>query len=183
MYVLSKHEAEQRVLSAVRGGLPATIVNPAAMIGAPADGRPMGGLAARAAAGRLRFAPPGGSSVADVGDVAGGIVLALDRGRAGRRYLLGGENRTWFELATELARAHAVRGPIGTFPVAMGRAAQPFARALDAVRLSRPPWAPERFAVWGWYTFVDGSRAREELGYAPRAIAEGIERCAVPSVS
>jgi dihydroflavonol-4-reductase len=64
----------------------------------------------------MPLAPAGGCSVADVRDVACGIRLALDRGVAGERYILGGHNVTYLELWTEMAKLVGRRPPIGKLP-------------------------------------------------------------------
>ncbi len=167
-YVLTKFEAEQRVKVALAAGLAATIVNPAAMVGPHAYGPSKGGMVAAAREGRLKRLHPGGSSFAHVADVATGCVQALERGRVGERYLLGGENVTWLEVCRRAARQAGAPEPRGTWPLLAGRGLALAAGLLDAVHLSRPPWAPERYRMWGWYTFADSSKAVAELGYAPR---------------
>ncbi|MCH8240729.1 MAG: MFS transporter, partial [Proteobacteria bacterium] len=82
MYIRSKRESEERALAAARTGLPVTVVNPAVMLGPRANRSEVRGLVQRAAQG-VRWVPRGGSSVAAVGDVAQGCVLALERGVVG----------------------------------------------------------------------------------------------------
>jgi len=170
MYVASKREAEERACAAARSGVQVLVVNPAAMIGPRADGRPSGGMVAAARAGRLRRLHPGGSSVAHVADVARGCVGALERGTVGERYLLGGVNVSWLELCTPAARSFGSRPPQGTWPAHLGRLLALGAGGLDALRLSRPPWAPELFRLWGWYTYADSTKARRVLDYAPQPL-------------
>lgn len=170
-YATTKREAEERVLAAVRQGLPALVVNPAAMLGPRADGKPRGGLAAQARSARARVAP-GGSSFADVEDVARGCLAALERGRVGERYLLGGHNLSWLELQRLLAERAGAAPPRGTHSALRGRALERCATLLDLAGLSRPRWAPERWRIWGWYTCADSSKATRELAYSFRALDE-----------
>lgn len=89
-YVRSKLAGEQIALELAQTGAPIMIVHPAAMLG-PGDWRPT-------ASGRrfldvlqgkgLRY-PTGGINWAPVSDVARGLILTAERGRPGRRYLLG----------------------------------------------------------------------------------------------
>ncbi len=170
-YALTKREAEERVLAAVHQGLPAVVVNPCAMLGPRADGARRAGLAARARAGVARV-PPGGSSFADVEDVARGCLAALERGRTGERYLLGGHNLSWFELQRLLAERAGTAAPRGTQPLWRGALLERATTLLDLVGLSRPRFAPELWRVWGWYTCADSSKAARELGYAFRPLPE-----------
>ena len=158
--------------------MPITVVNPAMLVGPRLDGRGPAGYVTRLARGKLRWIPPGGSSVCDVADVAAGTVLALERGRVGERYLLGGPNLSWRELYGALARELGVPAPRRSVP---GFAAASLARGaalLDLVRLSRPPWTPEIFRSWGWYAYADSGKAERELGYRSRSAAEIVRRCA-----
>lgn len=178
-YVLTKREAEERVLSAARAGTPVTVVNPALMVGGQASLDPAGTAPVRGVPRRVpRRVPPGGSSVAHVEDVARGILLALEAGQVGERYILGGDDRTWLEIADAIARRRAVSPPRGEAPLAWGRLLERGATLLDHLRLSRPPWAPERWRIWGWYTFADSSKAQRELGYSPPTLASVVERLA-----
>jgi nucleoside-diphosphate-sugar epimerase len=170
MYVDSKREAEERALAAAKAGLPLTVVNPGALFGPRADGVPRGGFVARVASGRARRLHPGGSTVLDARDAARGCALALERGRAGERYLLGGPNLTWLEWAAALAARLGVPPPTGERSPLTGRALALGAGLLDAAGLSRPPWAPEPFRFWGWYTWSDGAKSERELGFRAREL-------------
>ena len=76
-YVVSKREAEIAFLKEVENGLDGIIVNPGFMVG-PWDWKPSSGQMMLAIAKQfVPFAPSGGCSVADVRDVAAGIVLSL----------------------------------------------------------------------------------------------------------
>jgi dihydroflavonol-4-reductase len=174
-YVSSKHEAEQRALSAAWAGMPVVVVNPGALLGPRLSGKPSSMLA-RIQSGALSWVPPGGTSVCDVEDVARGCIAALERGRAGERYILGGHNLSWEELYAGLARCLGVRPPARRVPRSALRPLALAASALDLARLARPPWTPEIFRTWGWYTFVDSSKAKQELGYAIRPLEELLSR-------
>jgi dihydroflavonol-4-reductase len=170
-YALTKRESEERVLAAVRQGLPAVVVNPCAMLGPRADGAARSGLAARGRSGVARV-PPGGSSFADVEDVARGCLAALEHGRVGERYLLGGHNLSWLELQRLLAQGAGAPAPRGTFSAARGALLERATTLLDVLGLSRPRFAPELYRVWGWYTCADSSKAARELGYSFRPLEE-----------
>ncbi|MBI5361593.1 MAG: hypothetical protein HZA53_00350, partial [Planctomycetes bacterium] len=133
--------------------------------------------------GRPRWVPQGGTSFADVEDVAAGVVAALERGRVGERYILAGHDRTWLEFTTALARALGSRAPIGELPgwipTGVGRSAE----LLDRLGLWRSSSSPRSFRAWGWYGYADSGKAMRELGYAIRPLDEIVERLAEASAS
>ncbi len=175
-YVQTKRESEERVLAAVRQGMPTVVVNPGAMMGPRVDGGPPRGMVARAISGSARRVAPIGISVCDVADVAEATVRALESGRAGERYILGGHNLRMSELYRALAEGARARPPRGEYPLALGPMLAAAATLLDTARLSRPPWAPERFRAWGWYAWVDSAKAARELDYRIRPLDEMVAR-------
>src|SRR5260370_39312977 len=117
-YKRSKTAAERLVEEmSVRDGLPAVIVNPSTPIG-PRDVRPTptGRIIIEAASGRMPAFVETGLNFAHVADVAAGHLMALNRGRIGERYILGGENVTLRQLLIDIAgivgrRARPLRLP------------------------------------------------------------------------
>jgi len=174
-YVTTKHEAEERALCAAWAGMPVVVVNPGALLGPRLFG-PSASTLARLRSGEVRWVPPGGTSVCDVEDVASGCLAALERGRIGERYILGGHNLSWAELYGGLARSLGVAPPRARIPTLALGPLRFAASALDLAGLARPPWTPEVFRTWGWYTFADSSKAIRELGYAIRPQAEMLAR-------
>jgi dihydroflavonol-4-reductase len=157
--------------------MPVVVVNPSHIAGPRVDGRPPSAVA-RLSRRRMRFAPPGGISVADVEDVAAAIAVALERGVAGERYVLGGHDLEFREFYALLAREMGVAAPTRTLPVSVGRLLAHGATLVDLVGLSRPRWAPERFRIWGWYTYADSSKAVRALDYRIRPLEEIVRRTA-----
>jgi dihydroflavonol-4-reductase len=109
-YVAAKRAAEELALAAAAAGRDVVIVNPTYLVGPEDyDGSLMGRFCHRFWRGRMQLVSPGGVNVVDVRDAAAGHVLAAERGRAGRRYILGGTDQTYAALAAELARAAGLR--------------------------------------------------------------------------
>jgi dihydroflavonol-4-reductase len=110
-YVVTKREAETAIILEVANGLDAVIVNPGFIVG-PYDWKPSSGEMMLLIANHfIFFVPAGGCSVVDVRDVADGIISAIQHGRTGERYILGGENMTYFELWTMMAQVMDRGGP------------------------------------------------------------------------
>lgn len=92
-YFQTKLESEKLVLEFAQRGLDVVIVNPTYLVG-PWDVKPSAGrLLIDIATGRVRFYPKrGGINYVDVQCAANGHLLAMEQGRTGERYILGGEN-------------------------------------------------------------------------------------------
>jgi dihydroflavonol-4-reductase len=176
-YVDTKVESEERAKAAAWGGMPVVIVNPSFLVGPRYDGR-IPTAVARVQKGGVRWVMTGGVSVADVEDVALGVVAALEKGRAGERYVLAGHNIDWREFYTRLAREMGAAGSTRVIPPFAAALMAHVTGALDVVGLSRPPWTPEVFRAAGWFAFADSSKAKRELGYAIRPIEATLRRLA-----
>jgi dihydroflavonol-4-reductase len=177
-YVRAKRAAEESALAAARAGRDLVVVNPGYLFG-PDDPGPsvMGQLCVQFWRGRVAFPPPGGINAADVRDVAAGHLLAAERGVAGRRYILGGENVEFPALCAALARAAGLRRIIRpSFRPAMpGAGYWIFASVAEAAhrlfgKEPIPSFEFVRLHRLRW--FVSSARAEAELGYRRRPLAE-----------
>ncbi len=124
-YIDTKYEAEQAALEIARQGLDLVIVKPTYMIG-EWDVKPSSGqMVIQVAKGRAPGCPGGGNNFVDVLDVARGIVLALEKGRAGEAYILANRdgNLTYREMFTLIARVAGVRPPYFRIPYPLALAA------------------------------------------------------------
>jgi len=171
-YARSKRRAELEVHRGVAEGLDAVIVNPALVFGIGGAGTNTRRIVDAVREGWAVAAPPGGTNVVDVRDVAAGHRAAMTRGETGRRYLLGGENRSWTSILTTLAEAFEVDPPRYTIPGGVLRAGGVVAEAVSALTRTRPvlPRATARSAT-RTYRF-DNRRARDELGCTFRAFED-----------
>jgi dihydroflavonol-4-reductase len=169
-YKQSKFDAERIVAGLVETeGLPAVIVNPAAPVG-PRDIKPTptGRMIGDAAAGRMPAYVDTGLNIVHVDDVAEGHALALERGRVGERYILGGENLTMAALLALVdeatgRRQRRVRLPVGLlWPVAL--AGEATARITGA----EPRVVRDHLRMARKTMFFSSAKAEAGLGYRPR---------------
>jgi dihydroflavonol-4-reductase len=175
-YKRSKIIAEDIVSEmAARDRLPAVIVNPSTPIG-PRDVKPTptGRIIIEAASGRMPAFIETGLNFVHVDDVAAGHLAALNRGRTGERYILGGENVTLRQMLLDIAgivgrRGRPLRIPRGAvYPFAYG--AEMLARATG-----RAPFATVDGLRMARYTMhFDDKKARGELGYTSRPYRDGL---------
>lgn len=169
IYKLSKYHAEQAVLALAREGVSVVIVNPAAPVG-PGDIKPTptGKMILEAAAGRMPAYLDTGLNVVHVDDVAEGHLLALERGRVGERYILGGEN---LALGALLALVCEVAGRAPPRLKLPNAALWPVALACEgAARLFgvEPIVTRDHLRMARKKMFYSSDKARRELGFAPR---------------
>jgi dihydroflavonol-4-reductase len=171
-YVTTKRQAEEVVLEAAARGRDAVVVNPASVLG-PDDftGSEFGTLCKRFWRGRIPLHFTGGNNFVDVRDVAAGHLLAAERGRAGRRYILGGWNLTYGDFFAALARLSSRPLPRLRLP---GCAAPALARlvALCERRRERSYLTPAQARLLGRWFWFDITRARTELDYEPRPLRD-----------
>ncbi len=173
-YQDSKREAQERLLELNGDGFEVVVANPTFMFG-PFDTKPGSGeLLIQVARGKVPGSAPGGRCFADVRDVAAGIVSALERGRPGECYILGGENLSYAEAFALIARLCGTRPPRLRLPAAAVLAFGAFGSAVAALTGVAPkvslPMA--RISCEGQY--YCSAKAIAELGYVIRPVAEGI---------
>jgi dihydroflavonol-4-reductase len=169
-YVRTKRAAEELALAAAQE-LDVVVVNPGAIFGPRSRDSNSARFLREIAAGKgPPLAPPGAVGVLGVDDAVAGTLLALERGRRGRRYLLVESNLgllALFRLTARLAGRRPVRGAL---PRALWPAVLAGARCLDRLRpLALAP--PQGLVLLGKTLAFDARRAREELGWSPAPFA------------
>lgn len=118
-------------------------------------------------------------NVADVDDVAEGHLLAAERGRRGRSYILGGEDLTLGEMLAVLAEHTGLAAPSRTVPHWTALAAARASTLVQGRLLHREPAVPLEAARMSTTAMsFDTSRARDELGYTSRPAAVALARAA-----
>jgi dihydroflavonol-4-reductase len=171
--LLAEREVERRI---AEEGLNCVIVSPSTPIG-PRDIKPTptGRVIVEMANGKMPAFLDTGLNLVHVEDVAEGHFLALDKGKAGENYILGGEDVTLQTMLGDIAvlagrkapRIKLPRAPL--FPLAYAAEAvarftgkEPFLTA-DALRMSR------------YHMFFSSEKAKAALGYQARPYRKGLE--------
>jgi dihydroflavonol-4-reductase len=176
VYKRSKVAAERLVEGMIqRDGLQAVIVNPSTPIG-PRDVRPTptGRIIVEAASGRMPAFVDTGLNLAHVDDVAAGHIAALERGRIGERYILGGDNVLLGDMLADIARLVGRRPPTVKLPLTMLYPIAYGAEVLARLRGVEPFITSDGLRMARHHMFFDDSKARCELGYASRPYVEGL---------
>jgi dihydroflavonol-4-reductase len=164
-YEDTKRRAHDIAVAMARDGLPIVIVQPGQVYG-PNDHSAVGRNFQALAKGRLRYrAFEGlGLNLVHVDDLADGIVRALDRGRSGECYVLGGEITTLGDAYRAVAKATGRRLPPLLVPSAIARLAGRLVPSMREVVSSAD-------GVTFW---ASDAKARAELGTRPRDLQTGM---------
>jgi nucleoside-diphosphate-sugar epimerase len=164
-YEDTKRRAHEIALEASRDGLPIVIVQPGQVYG-PNDHSEIGANLGALARGGLRYLALGGVGLnfVHVEDAADGIVRALDHGRLGETYVLGGEIGTLADAYREVAEVTGHSLPRVVIPDSLLRLV---GRLVPRMR--------EVIASADGVTFwASDAKARAELGTTPRGLREGM---------
>ncbi|MFP5342495.1 MAG: NAD-dependent epimerase/dehydratase family protein [Candidatus Limnocylindria bacterium] len=174
-YDETKFLAHRAVEERIGSGLPVVI----AMIGTaygPGDHSSLGRELERAYRGTAPFIAIGdtGLSAVHVDDTAAGLLGALDRGRPGESYILGGENLRLRDAMAVAARVGGRRPPRLELPTALVRLGS-YAPASLARLAGLPDDLREvaRASIGVTY-WASSAKAATELGYRPRDLASGL---------
>ncbi|MHC4514549.1 MAG: NAD-dependent epimerase/dehydratase family protein [Planctomycetota bacterium] len=174
-YCDTKRSGEQAVLAEVSRGLDAVIVNPASMFG-PGDRRKTrSSLLNIAAKSRIPFSPPGGLCMADVRDVARGTMSALEKGRTGERYILGGQNLHGREMVAAVMEAAGRLPPRLTLHRYIVNCLAAAARVVEAFKPLPPPMTAQMLRMWPLFFWYSSAKAEAELGYSARPIRDALQ--------
>lgn len=179
-YKRSKFMAEQLATEAARGGQDVVIVNPSTPVGErDIKPTPTGRIVVDFLKKKFPAYVDTGLNLVDVKACADGHLAALQKGRSGERYILGGENLTLKQILDKLAAITGLPSPSIRVPyvlalatgvvdeIVTGRICGREPRAtIDAVRMGRKKM------------FVSSSKAERELGWKGGVVDDALRRAA-----
>lgn len=177
-YKRSKFLAEQVAMKFAAEGDPVTVVNPSTPIGdhdiKPTD---TGKIIADYLSGKMPAYVQTGLNLADVRDVARGHLLAAEKGKPGRRYILGGTDMTLKEILdvlSEISGLPPVKIEIPLWAAYIFGACDTF---ISGKLLHKAPRAPlDGVKMARKHMFFSCERAKKELGYEPGPARPALER-------
>jgi dihydroflavonol-4-reductase len=174
-YQHTKALAEDVVRAGVGSGLDAVILNPANIVGAFDARGPWSRLIILAATGKLPAVPPGGGSFCHAAAVARAHVAAVEKGRAGENYILGGADASYRDMVRTLAGIVGRELVARTVPKLLFRSAG-WSMGLLSWATGREPLVTPDAAEYLSATLVCRSdKAVRELGYAPATLQDMLE--------
>jgi nucleoside-diphosphate-sugar epimerase len=172
---LEGHRIAKRMMA--EDGLPGVIVQPGGVYG-PGDESQIADLLKEFFAGRLFMLPfpELGICLSHVEDIAGGIVLALDKGNAGETYVISGPATTIREAIDTVAGVSGRKAPKRALPTGLLKALAPIGPLVGKLS-GQPPNLREMISSGDGVTFwASYEKAGRELGYSPREMDEGIRQ-------
>jgi dihydroflavonol-4-reductase len=151
-----------------RLGVEVIAVNPSLLLG-PGDRRLSStGDVRKFLKRQIPVVPEGGVSFVDARDVAVATAAALDRGRPGERYLMGGPNWTMKEFFARLGRVSKVAPPRLKLPAKLSRWGASLVEELYRHRGKEPPVDRISVEMAEHFWWIDSSKAERELGFSAR---------------
>lgn len=167
-YAHAKRQAEELCREFASEGKPVVVVNPSEVYGPHDDQLVTAGTLLDFLKGPVALTSHGGTSIAHVEDVAAGMIAALQRGVAGERYILGGENLSVRELAALTLRLAEKSSCLWTLPNGVVKGCAWLQKYLHLPLGANPSVIPYALKYW----FVSSKKAQQQLGASFRSAEE-----------
>ncbi len=115
-YAYTKYMGEQEVLKEVEKGLDAVVACPGNVVGFHGMKEGQFNNFKNISNGKMKIYPPGGVCLTSVDDLVKGLMLCVDNGISGKRYILGGHNVSFKKYFAEIANATGGTAPVIQLP-------------------------------------------------------------------
>jgi dihydroflavonol-4-reductase len=166
-YKRSKFLAEQEAMAAAKAGQRVMILNPTTPIG-PGDAKPTptGRIVVDFLNRKFPAYVDTGLNLVDVGEVARMHVAALDHGRPGERYILGGENLTLKQILDRMSAITGLPSPTMKVPHSVAMTFAFFDETITGKLRGKEPRATvEAVRMGKKYMFASSAKAERDLGF------------------
>src|SRR5258708_754685 len=166
-YKRSKFMAEQVAVAAARSGVDVVIVNPTTPVGErDIKPTPTGRIVLDFLKRKFPAYVETGLNLVDATECARGHVQALEKGRAGERYILGGENLTLKQILDRLAAITGLKSPTLKLPYVFAFATGVVDEMVTGRLLGREPRATiDAVRMGRKMLFLSSAKAERELGW------------------
>jgi len=174
-YDRTKAQASLLIKDASEAGLDTRIICPTGVVG-PYDFRrsEMGEVILSWMTKPLNFMVEGAFDFVDVRDVAKGHILARDLGKPGETYILGGERIELKLLHGLVEKVTGKKSPMITFPLPVAMIVAPLAEFYYKITKTKPRVTRYSLETVFSNSEISSEKAKNELGYKPRALVESI---------
>lgn len=177
-YKRSKFMAEEIAMKAGQGGMDVVVVNPSTPVGEQdIKPTPTGRIVVDFLKKKFPAYVDTGLNLVDVRACAEGHVAALERGRSGQRYILGGENLTLKQILDKLAAITGLPSPRIRLPYAVALASGVVDTLVTGVVLRREPRVTlDAVRMGRKKMFVTSAKAERELGWKAGSVDAALRR-------
>ena len=177
-YKRSKFMAEEVALAAARSGMDVVVVNPTTPVGEQdVKPTPTGRIVVDFLKKKFPAYVDTGLNLVDVTECAQGHIAALEKGRSGERYILGGENLTLKQILDKLAAITGLPSPRVRLPYAVALATGVVDEMFTGHILGREPRATiDAVRMGRKKMFVTSAKAERELGWKTVPVDDALRR-------
>lgn len=177
-YKRSKFMAEQVALEAGRGGMHVVTVNPTTPVGErDVKPTPTGRIVLDFLKRKFPAYVETGLNLVDVRECARGHVAALEKGKSGERYILGGEDLTLKQILDKLGKITGLPSPKVKLPYFFAFATGVVDEAITGRLLKREPRATVDTVRMGKKKmFASSDKAARELGWKTVPVEDALRR-------
>jgi dihydroflavonol-4-reductase len=176
-YDETKYKSHQIAKDRIAKGAPIVVVQPGGVYG-PGDHSELGNFIDQTRTGKLRAKvfPKMGFNLVYVDDVVDGILLALDKGKTGESYVLGGQIARMEDLFAKTAELSGRKVPKATLPPALMKLSAPLGPVVGPIMGFPPNFGEAIRASDGVTYWAKHDKAMNELGYNPRDLETGLKQ-------
>ncbi len=177
-YKRSKFMAEQVAFEAARAGMDVVVVNPTTPIGeGDVKPTPTGRIVLDFLKRKFPAYVETGLNLVDATECARGHLLALEKGKSGQRYILGGENLTLKQILDRLASITGLKSPTVKLPYVFAFATGVVDEMVTGRLLRREPRATiDAVRMGRKMMFVSSAKAERELGWRTVSVEGALRR-------
>jgi dihydroflavonol-4-reductase len=177
-YKRSKSMAEQVAIDAAKSGIDVVIVNPTTPIGErDIKPTPTGRIVVDFLKRKFPAYVETGLNLVDATECARGHVQALEKGRTGERYILGGENLTLKQILDRLGEITGLKSPTVKLPYFFALATGVVDEMVTGRLLGREPRATiDAVRMGRKMMFVRSAKAEKELGWRSVPVDAALRR-------
>jgi nucleoside-diphosphate-sugar epimerase len=179
-YEASKAILEKVLFTLHEAGIEIVIVNPTRVYGPGllSESNSVTRMIEKYIQGKWHFIPGDGKSVGNyvhVNDVVQGHILAMEKGRRGERYLLGGENADYLEFFATLSELIGKKYTLYKIPLGAMLALSRLIMLRTRLFGVSPAITPALVRKFNHNFKISSSKAEEELGYRPVSLRDGMK--------
>jgi farnesol dehydrogenase len=179
-YELSKAESERVIAGYVKTGMNIVIVNPTRVFGPGIlnESNSVTIMIKKYIDGKWHFIPGNGESIGNyvfVNDVVNGHILAMEKGKSGERYILGGDNVSYNQFFRILEEQTDRKTWMVKMPLFAMLSVGYFLLLLNKLIKIRPAFTPDHVRKFNYNWEVSSNNAINDLGYKITPFGEAVK--------